>query len=151
MPPAQPRLRQFPLGRYATAALSGMGAVLVAALLPALAQRASGRPSSRTVAGFAVSRLGSFAGGITTLMPPGRSLRLGPVYSAAAMLCASSALAIDAPPWVLDALLLLFGYGLGQLEESFRFLISSFSAILADDPAHARETLHKFCDVAVMD
>jgi hypothetical protein len=42
--------------------------------------------------------LGSLAGGITTLMPPERSLRLGPVYSAAALLCASLALVIDAPP-----------------------------------------------------
>ena len=91
-----------------------MGAVLVAALLPALVR---GEHLDDRQAGLLLGSqfLGSFAGGITALMPPERSLRLGPIYSAAALLCAASALTVGAPPWVLDALLLLFGYGLGQM------------------------------------
>jgi fucose permease len=91
-----------------------MGAVLVAALLPALAR--GGHLDDRQSGLLLGSQfLGSFAGGSTALMPPRRGLRLGPICSAAALLCAASALAAGAPPWVLDAFLLLFGYGLGQM------------------------------------
>lgn len=111
---AQPRFRRFPLGLYATAALSGMGAVLVAALLPALAR---GEHLDDRESGLLLGSqfLGSFAGGITALMPPERSLRLGPLCAAAALLSAAAALAAGAPPFLLDATLLLFGYGLGQM------------------------------------
>jgi fucose permease len=91
-----------------------MGAVLVAALLPDLAhaQHLDDRQSGLLLGS---QFLGSFVGGITVLMPPQRSLRRGPVYSVAALLSVTAALAQGAPPWMLDALLLVFGYGLGQM------------------------------------